>query len=245
MQKTKPVRATEAEARSAIRRYQDMRRRAIKAGVEVVAPEMSAKGLANMSVQELRAITRRAKMYESREDLEQSPTVSFVASRGDLKLLQDVHRRSEARRKKDLAAARKKAAVAAETGDPAAMMVAAQEVAKLSVPRGMHASSGAELQMRIAMLEGDTLPYRAANVEKGRKGLLSLVDKAEKLYGVDLSPLRRRIKEARTKDVAEHFKTHGFPAFLYKKDVYGKYMKEEEPDLDEAGLTDLLDAWGV
>lgn len=238
-------RKLEDAARREIRRYQSLRSKAVRAGADVVAPQISAKGLDKMSVQELRAVTRRAAAFTKRADLEQAPTVTFEASRGEISLLEDLHRRSEDRRRKDLAAARKKAASAAETGDPAAMMKAAQDIAKLSVPRRAVYTSTASLRMQIAMLEGDTIPYRAANVEKGRKGLLSMVDKAEKLYGVDLSPLKKAIKSASTADVAARFASHGFPAFLYKKDVYGKYMKEPEPDLDETGINELLDAWGV
>lgn len=238
-------RKLEDAARREIRRYQSLRSKAIRAGADVVAPQISTKGLDKMSVQELRAVTRRAAAFTKRADLEQAPTVSFEASRGEISLLEDLHRRSEDRRHKDLAAARKKAASAAETGDPAAMMKAAQDIAKLSVPRRAVYTSTASLRMQIAMLEGDTIPYRAANVEKGRKGLLGLVDKAEKLYGVDLSPLKKAIKAASTADVAARFASHGFPAFLYKKDVYGKYMKEAEPDLDETGMNELMDAWGV
>lgn len=238
-------RKLEDAARREIRRYQSLRSKAIRAGADVIAPQISAKGLDKMSVQELRAVTRRAAAFTKRADLEQAPTVTFEASRGEIALLEDLHRRSEDRRRKDLAAARKKAASAAESGDPAAMMKAAQDIAKLSVPRRAVYTSTASLRMQIAMLEGDTIPYRAANVEKGRMGLLSMVDKAEKLYGVDLSPLKKAIKSANTADVAARFASHGFPAFLYKKDVYGKYMKEAEPDLDETGLNELLDAWGV
>lgn len=238
-------RKLEDAARREIRRYQSLRSKAIRAGADVIAPQISAKGLDKMSVQELRAVTRRASAFTKRADLEQAPTVTFEASRGEISLLEDLHRRSEERRRKDLAAARKKAASAAETGDPAAMMKAAQDIAKLSVPRRAVYTSTASLRMQIEMLEGDTLQYRAANVEKGRKGLISMVDKAEKLYGVDLSPLKKAIKSASTADVAARFASHGFPAFLYKKDVYGKYMKEPEPDLDESGMNELLDAWGV
>lgn len=238
-------RKLEDTARREIRRYQSLRSKAVRAGADVVAPQISAKGLDKMSVQELRAVTRRAAAFTKRADLEQAPAVSFEASRGEISLLEDLHRRSEDRRRKDLATARKKAASAAESGDPAAMMKAAQDIAKLSVPRRAVYTSTASLRMQIAMLEGDTIPYRAVNVEKGRKGLLSMVDKAEKLYGVDLSPLKKAIKSASTADVAARFASHGFPAFLYKKDVYGKYMKEPEPDLDETGMNELLDVWGV